>query len=201
MIHSHVDLRVSPLTAPLSPLSIASLSIPTRNFSDGGVSARLARGGPANHRGSFFDLSVNEHLEEGTDEYAQIISSSRTAKMKKWKSPTSNKMFDQNTASSWDSGKSFRRKPIPTFSEMVGEREDHDRGENEESLGFGNSFDTNSGGVTREIEWVDWLDEYRRMKEAKLRAGHSVAPPIPIQSQSLPTDSSLSNIIDHFILS
>ncbi|POW09583.1 hypothetical protein PSTT_06766 [Puccinia striiformis] len=31
---------------------------------------------------------------------------------------------------------------------------------------------TNSSGPTilREIEWVDWLDDYRRMKEAKLRA-------------------------------
>jgi hypothetical protein len=30
-------------------------------------------------------------------------------------------------------------------------------------------------GPAREVEWVDWLEEYRKMKEAKLRADRSVA--------------------------
>ena len=33
----------------------------------------------------------------------------------------------------------------------------------------------NSSGVTKEIEWVDWLDEYRKLKEAKLQQEQAAA--------------------------
>ncbi|GAA5891130.1 hypothetical protein JCM6882_006434 [Rhodosporidiobolus microsporus] len=104
--------------------------------------------------------------DNSTDEYAQIILSTRNAKVRKWKNSAG-----ASTLSSFEPGTAGTGKTWTglgaTTEETGGEEE-----------GSGGEAGAEGGGVesqqqqpeTREIEWVDWLDEYRKMKEAKLRA-------------------------------
>lgn len=99
-----------------------------------------------------------------TDEYAHIILASRTAKMRKWKTSTSTlgtAGLDLTFLGGKDGGLS--RSGIPSFDNDVDPLDEMDI--TQESLVYG----TGSSG-NKEIEWVDWLDEYRKMKEAKMRA-------------------------------
>lgn len=116
--------------------------------------------------------------------------------MRKWKSParaTSSKIFEQNITSSWESPDS---EPMPNFNDLnEGENElnkDGAEGAGVEAsnTGIDSSFDTSLVGAKREVEWVDWLDEYRRMKEAKVRAEQAVSSRnLPHHSHSLPDRS------------
>ncbi|GAA5827005.1 hypothetical protein JCM11251_002203 [Rhodosporidiobolus azoricus] len=95
-----------------------------------------------------------------TDEYAQIILSTRNAKVRKWKTSagaSTMSTFEPGTAGT---GKTWTG--LGSTVEEVGEEEPAGR---EAVEGDGQQVPE-----TREIEWVDWLDEYRKMKEAKLRA-------------------------------
>ncbi|GAA5992000.1 hypothetical protein JCM10908_000689 [Rhodotorula pacifica] len=87
---------------------------------------------------------------DGTDEYAQIIMSTRNAKMRKWKG--SGPAVSTLEAGTIGAGS--------TFIQAGGQ--------------YDGAEPSDQGGAaqpeTREIEWVDWLDEYRKLKEAKLRA-------------------------------
>ena len=161
------DLGVSPLSLGLSPLS---LGIPSqRILSASGVPdhgnplarRQQGRGLLASHRTSVIPPGAAAVANESTDEYAQIILASRNAKMRKWKTSAS-------TIGSvgFDSiyGQARREMAFPSFGD---EREPDEvlafRQDGMAELGLGT-------GASKEIEWVDWLDEYRRMKEAKLRA-------------------------------
>lgn len=109
-----------------------------------------------------------------TEDYARHLQESRASKLRKWATGT-NQSDDQMLATGGAgntfgagsdvqaAGKSRRRAGIPDFT------------------GFGYGTDTRDDiagdlGVrpgtagSREIEWVDWLDEYKKMKEAKIRA-------------------------------
>ncbi|KAL8284258.1 hypothetical protein RQP46_005007 [Phenoliferia psychrophenolica] len=146
----------------ISPLSHGIL-----NFGAGGPSStqpgspellQQGRGHLEAHR-----TSMAPDAQENTDEYAQIILASRNAKMRKWKTSTSSigtVGFDAALGSL--SREAFSRRPIPKFDEE-GEPEEADITSND-------GADFGVAGYNKEIEWVDWLDEYRKMKEAKLPA-------------------------------
>lgn len=60
------------------------------------------------------------------------------------------------------------------------------------------SDDVPEGGIaegdgSREIEWVDWLDEYRRMKEAKLRSEQAEAADSPKLQSHEPSESAAAS--------
>ena len=104
----------------------------------------------ATHRMSLAPTTGLGAPGDGTDEYAQIIMSTRNAKMRKWKG--SGPAVSTLEAGTVGAGSTF----VPASGEGDGV-EAGDR-------------DTAAHSETREIEWVDWLDEYRKLKEAKLRA-------------------------------
>ncbi|GAA5922084.1 uncharacterized protein JCM15063_003180 [Sporobolomyces koalae] len=98
---------------------------------------------------------------DSTDEYAQIILSTRNAKVRKWR-PASPAL---------DSGAAG-----PKSWGLAGGRNNSILGEQTEDGGDeGDQAETGwtGGAAPKEIEWVDWLDEYRKMKEAKLRADNA----------------------------
>ena len=123
-----------------------------------------------------------------TDEYARIIMQSRNAKMKKWKRsqgrPASlnrvNSTISGSTASSFGRNiSSGLRTALPDFetasqaddASSMGEADIADLAE-AASYSSSDAFPNRPGhtlGSSRDIEWVDWLDEYRRMKDAKMR--------------------------------
>lgn len=177
----HHDLGVSPLTHGLSPLSLGS-GPPQRIASDGAApidftsAQRQGRGLLAGKRTSGSSTGSISLLPEGTDEYAQIIIASRNAKMRKWKANASTSVpgsaaFDPPLEWSTFDRLSSRRS-IPVFGEEVGTIEESETSDNE-----GDSFGAGKG--SKEIEWVDWLDEYRIMKEAKTRAEEGDQPAQP----------------------
>lgn len=105
---------------------------------------------------------ASENISENTDEYAQIILASRSAKMRKWKTSTSSSIGGSAGHDSTPrriKETSGSRSGIPSFDE-----------EGELVIGEGRGAEFGLGGANKEVEWVDWLDEYRKMKEAKVRA-------------------------------
>ncbi|PWN18962.1 hypothetical protein BCV69DRAFT_54193 [Microstroma glucosiphilum] len=114
----------------------------------------------------------------GTDDYARFIVQSRTAKMQKWRSSNALKGGKGGTGDDdADSNSSEEQDHSYSGSLALGRRGTvvglpgsltGPRGSNASAADFINAavIDADS---TREIEWVDWLDEYRKMKEAKLR--------------------------------
>ncbi|KAK4700084.1 serine/threonine-protein kinase RIM15, partial [Phenoliferia sp. Uapishka_3] len=162
------DLGVSPLSVGVSPLSFPSGSAPPGTHgslnldSSASVSRQQGRGLLAAHRTSVAPSSTID-VPENTDEYAQIILASRDAKMRKWKTSTSSiGTVGFEAALGSLSSEAFSRRPIPNFDEE-GEPDEADITSND-------GADFGVGGVNKEIEWVDWLDEYRKMKLAKLAA-------------------------------
>lgn len=150
------NLPVSPPTDLLTPFDgprRKPTHTPTASISSiGGLSpaSRLAK-----HRTSIAPAGVGGGTDS-TDEYAQIILSTRNAKVRKWK--TSGTSVSTLEAGSVGAGKTWTN---------LGET-------SEEAV----EADARGQAVanyevqpeTKEIEWVDWLDEYRKMKEAKLKA-------------------------------
>lgn len=153
-------------------------SLPSSNRRDG---ADLFKGRSSlNHatsirgRGKRGDTSARRlstvQTPQGIDEYARIIIQSRNAKMQKWKTASSSQsqqrlpgyaLFADDADQSSDAKAikdatepQSRAAATPNVS-PVGSLTDHKDNLSDES--------------GREIEWVDWLDEYRKMKEAKLR--------------------------------
>ena len=96
-----------------------------------------------------------------TDEYAQIIMQSRTAKMQKWKGSPA--VGSTSAAATLDLASPFRP-PIPSFESEADITDSQDQEPSRADP------IPNIGTSSKEIEWVDWLDEYRRLKEAKLRS-------------------------------
>lgn len=165
------DLGVSPLSLGLSPLS---LGIPSQRIvSESGAShhsnslTRRQQGRgllASSNRTSVVPPGAAAVSNESTDEYAQIILASRSAKMRKWK--TSNPAIGFDSIYGQARGEVGSRKGIPAFGDdegESGEEVDVRRQDGIEELGL-------AAGADKEIEWVDWLDEYRKMKEAKLQA-------------------------------
>ena len=135
VVESPPDLHygASPLSRGLSPLALAGM--PTRAFS-----AHVPAALPLHARIS----APKADRGHQSDEYAQIIMQSRTAKMKKWK------------GSELQLSPGRRRARLPSFDEA----------DITDSLGLL----PGAGSTNKEIEWVDWLEDYRKMKEAKLAA-------------------------------
>ncbi|PWN29826.1 hypothetical protein BDZ90DRAFT_278074 [Jaminaea rosea] len=132
----------------------------------------------------------------GTDEYAQIILQSRNAKMQKWRVPSATLADDsmiedpdesvrdlqrqrQTTAVSAGGGAAASGTPLGRRGTTLGLPErfrtyrDARADESldaDESRSAAQAFAGFSGDSAGEIEWVDWLDEYRKMKEAKLQS-------------------------------
>ncbi|KAM0793596.1 hypothetical protein ACM66B_001029 [Microbotryomycetes sp. NB124-2] len=187
---SSADLGVSPLSLGLSPLAEASAADsgsfgqhrrttsqrdPTRG--GGRLSSHRMSIAPGE---SLLSASVGSSHGSGgplgrrmeddtTKEYAQFLLETREAKMRKWR--TSALVAEGKSAgggaggharsSSWAGADSTRltggssstaRQPIETDITAA------------EGVGFG------IGLGSKEFEWVDWMDEYNKMKEAKLRA-------------------------------
>ncbi|GAA5896311.1 uncharacterized protein JCM6883_006866 [Sporobolomyces salmoneus] len=96
-------------------------------------------------------------LHDGTDEYAQIIMSTRNAKVRKWRPASPAPEAGGSGIKSWS---------------LAGGRNNSTLGEQMEEAGD-DEAEPGEGWLSappKEIEWVDWLDEYRKLKEAKLRA-------------------------------
>lgn len=112
----------------------------------------------SNHRLSIAATGSND----GTDEYAQIILSTRNAKVRKWRPASPAAEPGGSGIRSWS---------------LAGGRNNSTLGEQTED-GGDDEAETEpwTGAPPKEIEWVDWLDEYRKMKEAKLRADGVVKP-------------------------
>ncbi|BGP21508.1 serine/threonine protein kinase RIM15 [Rhodotorula toruloides] len=150
------DLPVSPPTDLLTPFD-GSRRKPTHTpsasiSSIGGLSpaSRLAT-----HRTSIAPAGVGAG-NDSTDEYAQIILSTRNAKVRKWKtSGTSVSTLETGTVGA---GKTWTN--LGETSEEAVEADAQGRPVANYEV----------QPKTKEIEWVDWLDEYRKMKEAKLKA-------------------------------
>jgi hypothetical protein len=102
-----------------------------------------------------------------TDEYAKILFQSRTAKMHKWRSGSGSERGSPTPGSRDHS-------PAPAFGQFGSQGRQDDR---DEEVKEADIADVDSDNLTRiasthigkakDIEWVDWLDEYRKMKEAK----------------------------------
>ncbi|GAA6004420.1 hypothetical protein JCM10207_000719 [Rhodosporidiobolus poonsookiae] len=159
------DLGISPPTFNLSPFGpsarVASDSHTQRGHHKGAASISSIGPGPvpgtgrlAQHRTSI--APAGGLGSDSTDEYAQIILSTRNAKVRKWKTSTASTLstFEPGTAGT---GRTFTGLGATTEeqAEATAEAEEGEGVPHEEP---------------REIEWVDWLDEYRKLKEAKLRA-------------------------------
>lgn len=187
----------SSLSRGLSPLALAGLG--TRAFSlHVPQTAHESRTvGPSSqrrssHRRSLAPLSPGASADLGgaTDEYAKIIMQSRSAKMQKWKTGSPKGGTAEATRSSgemprprrstsfdevWRRGDTSPEVDIadaggpPTFESAL-----HALQSNEVALYDG--IEGNDGGEAmetsgmKEVEWVDWLEEYRKMKEAKMLA-------------------------------
>ncbi|BGP04611.1 rim15, signal transduction response regulator [Rhodotorula toruloides] len=150
------DLPVSPPTDLLTPFEGSRrkpMHTPSASISSiGGFSpsSRLAT-----HRTSIAPAGVGVG-NDSTDEYAQIILSTRNAKVRKWK--TSGTSVSTLEAGTVGAGKTWTN---------LGETSE----EAVESTADGQAVAKYEvQPETKEIEWVDWLDEYRKMKEAKLKA-------------------------------
>jgi len=112
----------------------------------------------SNHRLSIAPTGSND----GTDEYAQIILSTRNAKVRKWRPASPAADPGGSGLRSWS---------------LAGGRNNSTLGEQTEDGGDDEAEPEQwTGAPPKEIEWVDWLDEYRKMKEAKLRADGVVKP-------------------------
>jgi hypothetical protein len=116
----------------------------------GGPSGRLAM-----HRTS---IAPAGETDNSTDEYAQIILSTRNAKVRKWKTSGGSSLLSALEPGTAGTGK--------TWTGLGATTEDPD----EEQDGEGEEGGEGQHHEPREIEWVDWLDEYRKLKEAKLAA-------------------------------
>ncbi|SCV68579.1 BQ2448_700 [Microbotryum intermedium] len=121
-----------------------------------------------NHRMSIVPTNVGSGIglfapESSTDEYAQIIVASRAAKMRKWKS-SSGSHPGLARGSSWLSDLSVQ--PRSQATAEAGLTSDAKIAERDITRFEGES----EGGNGAQVEWVDWLDEYERMKAAKMRA-------------------------------
>ena len=105
-----------------------------------------------------------------SDDYARHLQESRASKLRKWAGTSAAGVgTDTIAGSEISSAKSKRRAGIPDFAGFgysggpSGGRDMRD-----ELLGDIGARPGTSG--SREIEWVDWLDEYKKMKEAKIQA-------------------------------
>ncbi|KAK4055098.1 rim15, signal transduction response regulator [Microbotryomycetes sp. JL201] len=181
---SSADLGVSPLSLGLSPLAEASAVDPA-SFSQhrrttsqrdptrgaGRLSSHRMSIAPGENLlsasvGSSHGIGGNHSRrteDDTTKEYAQFLLETREAKMRKWR--TSALAAEGKTpggharSSSWGGadlvrgGSSSSSKP-PLETDITAA----------EGVGFG------IGIGSKEFEWVDWMDEYNKMKEAKLRA-------------------------------
>ncbi|KAH8926258.1 hypothetical protein BT69DRAFT_1014424 [Atractiella rhizophila] len=129
--------------------------------SEWNLSASVSAGATDGARRNSHRTSVVPGATPSTDEYAKIIMQARNAKLRKWvPSP----------------GQHTRRKRagIPVFpltgSGAGGEEEDDGSSSSELEVledGLGEEEQP------KEIEWVDWLEEYKKMKDAKLRSEES----------------------------
>lgn len=148
----------------------------------------------------------------GTDAYARIIMQSRTAKMQKWKVPSSQSqrrsyspedpeatglsatqtgMMATADATTGLSGLERAKADLSRRGTISG-LPDRFRAYRESKIAD-ESMDDDSqvppaglGDIdpASEIEWVDWLDEYRKMKEAKLRSEQDLRRPLKPSGQA-----------------
>lgn len=117
-----------------------------------------------------------------TEDYARHLHESRASKLRKW---ANNPMVlttaelasaaDHTVGASSNvpsSAKSKRRAGIPDFETFgySAANQGHCEGISGTSGDIGTGFSRPGTAGNREIEWVDWLEEYKKMKEAKIRA-------------------------------
>lgn len=132
-----------------------------------------------------------------TEDYARHLQESRASKLRKWansnasvgaategQSGTAADLGERGTiigsgvtgsdfspAAAGAAAKARRRAGIPSFGESSGSFSFAAEGGPEDGLGLlGGDLGARPGTANKEIEWVDWLDEYKRMKEAKINS-------------------------------
>lgn len=169
------DLGIFPGSPGYSPLPSGS----NRKVSDSDYVGHLASTSVGSQQGQGF-VGVRRTSvfpgdagdpSQSTDDYAQIILASRSAKMRKWKTSTTSSVgVFADEPGKMQGREAFSRNPIPSFDEESAKEGDLTE---DAATEFG------LGGQIKEIEWVDWLDEYRKMKEAKLRAEQAAAVKTP----------------------
>ncbi|GAA5839142.1 hypothetical protein JCM3766R1_002269 [Sporobolomyces carnicolor] len=130
-----------------------SSSVPKNHRNSASISGVTAPSSRlVNHRMSIAPTGSGD----STDEYAQIIMSTRNAKVRKWRPASPAPEAGGSGIKSWS---------------LAGGRNNSTLGEQTEDTGEdAEPVDSWASAPPKEIEWVDWLDEYRKMKEAKLRA-------------------------------
>ncbi|CBQ71694.1 related to serine/threonine protein kinase [Sporisorium reilianum SRZ2] len=136
----------------------------------------------------------------GTDEYARIIVQSRNAKMQKWRAQNPSRLGQQqagrrnetaNLDTAWQNQAEVPRSAGPTSlarrGTTIGLQRDSGLLGAPWPTRRGSAVDSNDSiesqldeeedsqrglesSAFAEFEWVDWLDEYRKMKEAKLQS-------------------------------
>lgn len=104
---------------------------------------------------------------DSTDEYAQIILSTRNAKVRKWKTSGGAGGGNGPSVSTLEAGTAGTGKTWANLAEAGRSSSEYPPGEADIAGEGVAGYEVQPG--TREIEWVDWLDEYRKMKEAKLK--------------------------------
>lgn len=115
-----------------------------------------------------------------TEDYARHLQESRASKLRKWATGTNQSddpklglggagnTFGAGSDIQAGGGKARRRAGIPDFADF-GFGTDRAGKDYRDELAGDLGIRPGTGG-SREIEWVDWLDEYKKMKEAKIRA-------------------------------
>ena len=115
-----------------------------------------------------------------SEDYARHLQESRASKLKKWAN-NANAAGGESGAGNPISGSDFaaertirarRRGGMPDFAEF-GFSAAAISGESDYRDELGGDAGARPGTAgSRDIEWVDWLEEYKQMKEAKIRAEH-----------------------------
>lgn len=144
--------------SPRASMYLPDQSSRNTDFLSGSVRSTMMRS--ASGRRTSVAPSVATSPVENTDQYAQILRDSRIAKVKQWRPAT---------------GDSIGQPTTPTSENAPTEDADI-------ALGTGQF-----AAAEHEVEWVDWLEEYERMKQAKLELEQQVggtAASGPLRRQS-----------------
>jgi hypothetical protein len=158
------------------------------------------------HRHAVHRTSIVPGDLPSTDEYAKILFQSRNAKMRKWKTGSGSDSGSP-TPRSWErsaavGGGGGGAGGLSASSGLPGRQKDQGEevqevditdGDGESSRPALNRTPSSHLGTSNEIEWVDWLDEYRKMKEAKRLAderkqqeGSEMGPELEMQVGETP---------------
>ena len=183
-------------TKMLEPTSTKGSGVAPTSF-DTTVVAGSVQASPISARKHFrTSMMPGSAAVSSTEDYARHLQESRASKLRKWANSNASAgaateglsgaadMGERGTiigsgvtgsdfspAAAGAAAKARRRAGIPSFGESSGSFSFAAEGGPEDGLGLlGGDIGARPGTANKEIEWVDWLDEYKRMKEAKINS-------------------------------